>query len=84
MDEPRNIDPANLPIPEYLVTKINHWSNRFDAIYKLKEPNFQSDIGFSSEQEENGFFDDGWGLLDELKKAMPDTEWHYKDRTDQR
>lgn len=74
-----NVDPYTLPISRQLAEEINQWSDRLDAIYKLDQPNFQNDISFSSNQEEDRFYDDGWRLLDGLKNEMLAAEWWYRD-----
>ncbi|MGO6884178.1 hypothetical protein ACC734_00275 [Rhizobium ruizarguesonis] len=74
-----NIDPSTLPISETLAEAINQWSDWFDSIYKLDQPNFQIDISFSSKQEEDQFYDEGWRLLSRLKNEMPSVEWWYRD-----
>lgn len=79
IDEPDNIDPYSLPISEQLADEINQWSDRFDAIYKLDQPNFHIDISFPSKQAEDKFYDDGWRLLDRLKEEMPTIDWWYRD-----
>lgn len=79
MDGTENIDPSTLPLPEQLVKEINQWSDRFDAIYKLGEPNFHENIAFGSSQDENAFYDDGWKLLARLSSAMPEVDWWYRD-----
>ncbi|MGR9194713.1 hypothetical protein [Rhizobium leguminosarum] len=79
MDKPDNINPYTLPISQELAEDINQWSDRFDSIYKLDQPNFQIDISFSSKQEEDRFYDDGWRILDRLKSEMPAVEWWYRD-----
>lgn len=79
MDMPDNLDPYTLPISRQLAEEINQWSDRLDSIYKLDQPNFQIDISFSSKQEEDRFYDDGWRLLDRLKNEMPVIDWWYRD-----
>lgn len=80
MDDPDNIDPATLPLPKHLVTQINCWSDKFDAIYELDKRNFHTNIAFASKEEEDAFYDEGWAILKQLKEAMPDTHWWYRDK----
>ncbi|MDR9776660.1 hypothetical protein RJJ65_29205 [Rhizobium hidalgonense] len=75
-----NIDPSTLPISQTLAEAVNQWSDWFDSIYKLDQPNFQIDISFSSKEEEDQFYDEGWRLLSRLKNEMPSVEWWYRDR----
>jgi hypothetical protein len=80
MDNPDNIDPATLPLPEQLVDRINRWSDKFDALYELDKKNFHMNIGFASNTDEDAFFDEGWAILQQLQAAMPDTDWWYRDK----
>lgn len=80
MDDPDNIDPATLPLPKELVARINRWSDKFDAIYELDQRNFHTNIAFASKEEEDAFYDEGWAILMQLKKAMPNTDWWYRDK----
>ena len=75
-----NIDPAILPLSDKLVNELNEWSDRFDSIYKLDDPNFHLNIGFASRQEEEAFYDDGLLLLNKLREEMPDVDWWYRDQ----
>ncbi len=79
MDDVGNIDPSDLPLSKALVDDLNEWSDRYDTIYKLHEPNFHVDISFASKEEEDRFYNDGWSLLARLKLEMPSVEWWYKD-----
>lgn len=75
-----NIDPATLPLSDKLIDELNEWSDRFDSIYKLDDPNFHLNIEFASMQEEEAFYDDGWLLLKKLREEMPDVDWWYRDQ----
>lgn len=79
MDAAGNIDSATLPLSQDLIEAIGVWEDRFDAIYKLDDPDFVSKIKFESPEEENRFYDDGWVLLERLKQELPSVEWFYRD-----
>lgn len=79
MDNADNIDPSMLPISEELIIQLNEWSERFDAIYKLDDPNFHLNIGFPTIDAKNLFYDDGWLLLERLKLELPYIDFWYRD-----
>jgi hypothetical protein len=51
-----NVAPEELPVSRELVAALNEWRDRWDATYDLADP---MNSGFSSDAEEQRFWQDG-------------------------
>lgn len=63
-DEPRNIDPSELPISDTLCKELLAWADDFDNTLNLKDP---SASGFPSEQARARFTIIGRDLAEKLR-----------------
>lgn len=71
MDNLGDIDPKELLITETLQEKIENWAKKFDSILDWDDPGNSG--GFVTEDEEKLFAEEGWVILEELRKELPDT-----------
>jgi hypothetical protein len=66
-DEPRNIDPTELPISDTLCQELLAWSDDFDNTLNLSDP---SVAGFPSEQTRIRFITKGRALAEKLRREL--------------
>lgn len=74
---PYNIDPKTLPISDGLKMELQSWADIFDAILDLNDPG--NGGGFRNEQDYYYFCDQGWDLLEKLRRELPEITFWYRD-----
>lgn len=62
-----NIDPASLPISAELISRLSEWAEKYDKTLDLDDP---MNSGFSSEQVEHAFFEEGRGICHALQSEL--------------
>ena len=71
-----NIDPASLPLPTSLVSRLNEWAAEYD---KTLDQNYPPNSGFLNREEEVKFVINGYNLAKELKEMLAGVQVIYYD-----
>jgi hypothetical protein len=74
--ERRDVDPAELPIADYLASELRRWAERYDATFSRGI--FKSD-GFASADDAGDFVEVGRSLSRQLQEALG-RSWHVEYR----
>jgi hypothetical protein len=67
MDEPDNLDPAQLPLKAETIVQLKNWANHHNSIVNWDDPDAS---GFPNTQDAQAFEQEGYRLWQELQQQL--------------